>query len=298
MNIRLKIFAGACLVCIAARLAESHFHEKPVLPVAPDHMDNSVPVQTAADCGFLKFVAENDPDPFGPDLAAGEKLLAQDPSDTKGRAGDFLLSLCHAGQFQAALRFANEAPPDLKAGWLKAVFTCWAQSRPQDAMAALDSIPDESERVSLFQTIAATWAAQNPATLADFAESLPDGPGKNDVLNQVVDNWSLQDPEAFSAWLSTSPSGVDLDRAIAQLISETDSANRTPQAAMSWVEAINDPTLRYDSLVLVLSQWNESDPAGAQSYLNGVSWLSDSQRQAIRQSLQTPPAPMAANNGN
>jgi hypothetical protein len=127
---------------------------------------------------------------------------------------------------------------------------------------------------------------------------MPDGENKTYALNQVVDNWSLQDPEAFAAWLNTSPSGVNFDQAIAEMISKTDSANRTPQTAMGWVESINDPTLKYNSLVLVLGQWNESDPAAAQNYLNSVSWIDDSQRQVILQNLQTPRTTVADASGD
>jgi hypothetical protein len=164
---------------------------------------------------------------------------------------------------------------------LKAVFTRWAQTSPQDAANALAFIQDKSERTVLFQTIAGAWAANNPSALADYAESLPDGDDKTSALNQVVDSWSLQDPEAFSAWLNKSPSGVNLDQAIAQMISKTDEANRSSEVAMEWVECINDPTLRYNSLLYVMQQWNQSNPTTAQNYLDGVSWLDDSQRAEI-----------------
>jgi hypothetical protein len=298
MSIRFKIFTAACAVCLAARLAEYHFQQRLVLPAAvPDPGTASDKPQDSVErTAFLQFEAQVNSAETG--LAVGEKLLADDPTDTKGRAGNFLLSLCDAGQFQMALQFANEAPADLKPGWLKAVFTRWVQSHPQEAMNALDSIQDESERALLFQTMAEAWAANNPATFANFAESMPDGENKTYALNQVVDNWSLQDPEAFAAWLNTSPSGVNFDQAIAEMISKTDSANRTPQTAMGWVESINDPTLKYNSLVLVLGQWNESDPAAAQNYLNSVSWIDDSQRQVILQNLQTPRTTVADASGD
>ena len=239
-------------------------------------------------------VAENPPQW---DLAIGEKILADDPTDKNGQAGNFLLSLCAAGQFQLALKFASEAPSDLKNGWLKAVFTRWTQSHPQDAIIALASIQDDGERSGLFHAIAATWAANDPSALANYAGSLPDGDDKTYALNQVVESWSTQDPKAFAAWLDTSPSGVDMDQAIAEMVTKTDSANRSPQVAMEWVAAINDPSLRYNSLVFVLNQWNESDPAGAQSYLSGVSWLSESQRAEILKNLQASPMAMSTKSG-
>lgn len=295
MSIRFKLFALACLVCLAARLAEYHFQQGPPVTPGKNEPDSPVPSQVSAERKeLLQFEAEVKTSSPETGLAAGEKLLAENPADTHGRAGNFLLSLCDAGQFQMALRFANEAPPDLRAGWLKAVYTRWVQSHPQEAMNALASVQDESERATLFQVMTSAWAASSPATLADFAGSLPDTDNKTYALNQVVDNWSLQDPEAFAGWLNTSPSGVNLDQAIAQMISKTDGANRTPQTAMSWVEDIDDPTLKYNSLVFVLQQWNESDSAAAQNYVGKVSWLDEPQRREILHNLQTPPMTIAA----
>ncbi len=190
MNLRLKIFVAACVICTAARLVECYFQEKLAQPVLAKNIEgqSAVPVETPANNNYPPLERLLDSTDMA--LADGRKLLANDPSDTKGRAGNFLLSLCDAGQFQLALQFANEAPPDLKPGWLKAVFTRWAQIHPQDAVTALASIEDESERTVLFQSVAGTWAANNPSTLASYAKSLPDGDDKTYALNQVVDNWS------------------------------------------------------------------------------------------------------------
>lgn len=301
MSLRLKIFLLACCACVAARIAEYHFQQK-VVPAAVVETNDSGKSGTASempesDISMARIPAPVSENPHQWDLATGERLIAEDPTDKNGEAGNFLLSLCAAGQFQLALKFASEAPSDLKNGWLRAVFTRWTQSSPQDAVNALAHVQDDAERSGLFQTVAATWAANNPSALANYAGSLPDGDDKTYALNQVVESWSTEDPKAFAAWLDTSPSGVDMDQAIAEMVTKTDSANRSPQVAMEWVAAINDPTLRYNSLVCVLNQWNESDPVAAQNYLSSVSWLSDLQRGEILKNLQTPPIAVSGGSG-
>jgi hypothetical protein len=300
MNLRLKIFMLACCACVVARLAEFHFQPKRIpVPAVETNTGSQSAASSESSARAISVaqipapVTENSPQW---DLATGEKLIAEDPTDKNGQAGNFLLSLCAAGQFQLALKFANEAPSDLKSGWLKAVFTRWTQSHPQDALNALAYIQDDAECSSLFQTIASTWAVTDPSALANYAASLPDGDDKTCALNQVVDNWSTQDPKAFAVWLDTSPSGVNMDQAIADMVTKTDSANRTPQVAMEWVESINDPALRYNSLVQVLNQWNQNDSAAAQNYLASVQWLSDSQRQGILTKLQTPQVALSGAN--
>jgi hypothetical protein len=297
MKIVLRTFIVVCFVYVVARLVELHVRET----VVPRATAKSGPVYNVEVSGgrFHRDVPPPEPSLNSTEmtLAAGRKLLAEDPSDTDGRAGNFLLSLCDAGQFRAALEFANESPTNLRAGWLRAVFTRWAGKHPQDAVNALSSIADESQRIQLFQTITSTWAANNPATLADYAESLPSGDDKTYALNLVADNWSMQDPEAFSTWLRTAPPGVNMDEAIAKMISSTDEANRSSEIAMEWVEAINDPALRYNSLMWVLGQWNQSNPAAAENYLSRISWLDDFQRQEILSTLETPHAMASVNIG-
>jgi|SRR5215469_6715911 len=294
MSLRLKLFALACAFCAIARLTEYCFQQNPAEPVAAKSVEtqSSTPVEAAANNNYPPL--EHLPNSTDIALAPGRQLLADDPYDDKGRAGDFLLSLCNTGQFRLALQFANEAPPDLKSGWLKAVFSRWGQVQPREAIAALASLDDVPERTSLFHGIADAWAVNNPAALADYMKSLPDGDDKTYALNQVVDNWSLQDPEAFSGWLNSSPAGVNLDTAIAQMISNTDEANRSSEVAMQWVDCINDPALRYNALLQVLGQWNQSNPAAAQNYVGTISWLDDSQRQKILKDLQTPPLAVAS----
>lgn len=294
MSLRFKLLAVVCVLCAVARLAEYYFQQGAAQPVVAKSIEtqNPAPVEAAANNNYPPL--ERLPNSTDIALAPGRQLLADDPSDAKGRAGDYLLSLCNSGQFQLALQFANEAPPDLKSGWLKAVFTRWGQVQPREAIVALASLDDISERATLFHGIADAWAANNPSALAKYAGSLPDGDDKTYALNQVVDNWSLQDPEAFSSWLNSSPTGVNLDAAIAQMISKTDEANRSSEVAMQWVDSINDSTLRYSALLQVLAQWNQSNPAAAQNYVGNISWLDGSQRQKILKDLQTPPLAVAS----
>jgi stage V sporulation protein SpoVS len=222
-------------------------------------------------------------------LAIVRRLLADDPDDGAGCGAAFVVALNNSGQFQTAMEFLNDGPADSRADWTTATFRRWGESRPQEAVQALASIADEKLRDAAFRAVVDGWSAGNPSALADYATSLPEGDSRAYALNKAIDNWSLQDPAGLGAWLNTSPPGVDFDQTIARLISTTDGANRTPEVAMKWVENISDPNLKYDTMVRVLGQWNQSDSAAAQNYVANASWLDDQQRQKILKSLQNPP---------
>jgi len=221
-------------------------------------------------------------------LATGS-LSETQIAPTNSSAENYLFSLCDAKKFQSAVALAQNAPEEFRESRLELVFARWTQSDPHEAMNALAEIHDESLRDKIFQTIADVWSAENSTTLADYAVSLPDGNDRDYALAKAMDNWSLQDPAALAAWLNAAPAGVDLNLAIAEMISKTDGANRPPEIAALWVENISDDALKYNSLVHVLMQWNESDSAAAQNYLNSISWLDENQKLQILAKMKTPP---------
>jgi hypothetical protein len=215
-------------------------------------------------------------------------LKYYDSADHVNAAPALVVALNNAGQFQSALDFINDSPEDLRADWTRATFQRWGESRPQEAVQALNSISDDTLRNDAFRALVTSWSAQSPSALADYAASLPEGNDRAFALTQLVDNWCLQDPTAFAGWLNTSPPGLDLDQAIATMISKTDGANYSPQVALQWAEIIFDTDLKFDSIKHVLAEWNQTDPAAVQSYLATTSTLDTEKRQSLLRSLQTP----------
>lgn len=215
-------------------------------------------------------------------------LKYYDAADKVNAAPALVVALNNACQFQTALDFINEAPADLRADWIRTTFERWGASQPQEAIQALNSINDSKLRDDAFHAAVTSWSTQSPSALADYAVSLPDDDNRAFALTQLVDNWSLQDPAAFATWLNNSPAGLNLDQAIAALISKTDRANGSLQVAMQWAERISDSDLRYDSIKHVLSEWNETDPSAAQAYLATTSSLDDQKRQSLLSNLQSP----------
>jgi hypothetical protein len=214
-------------------------------------------------------------------LAIGWQLLAADPADENGRAATILNALCNAGQFQTALAFASETPTDAHSDWLKLVFARWAQNQPQDAVKSLDTIADPQQHSTAFRALVDGWNSGSPSGLAAYAFALPSGEDRDYALGAALDNWSLQDPAGLATWLNTLPPGVECDVGAAMMIAKSDGANYTPELAMQWVENINDPEIKQDSLLHVLDEWSQTDSAAARQYVATVTWLADSQRQEI-----------------
>ncbi|HXT13006.1 MAG TPA: hypothetical protein VN873_15700 [Candidatus Angelobacter sp.] len=219
-------------------------------------------------------------------LAIVRGLLKYDPTDSAGSVPAFVVALNNAGQFQIAVEFLKDAPANARADWMAATFRRWGGSQPQEAVKALALLEDPKLRHAAFHSLADGWSANDPAGLASYASSLPEGHDRTDAIEKAVDSWSLQDPPALANWLNTSPNGVDFDRAVAELISKTDGANRSPELAMAWVERISDPAMQSNSVAIVLKQWSRSDPAAAQNYVANAAWMDEQSRGEFLKVLQ------------
>ena len=204
-----------------------------------------------------------------------------DPSDNIGAGPALVLALDNAGHFQTALEFINSGPAECRAEWTRATFQRWGASHPQEAIQALNAIPDDQLRRNAFEALVNGWSTGDLPALADYAKSLPDGNDRAYAFNKTVENWSLQDPAAMGEWLLNFPRGTDFDQAVATLISRTDSVNRSPEVAMQWAENISDPDLKYQTAEHVLNEWNRMDPAAARNYATSASWLNLQERQAL-----------------
>ena len=225
-------------------------------------------------------------------LAMVRQLLKYDPDDTAACGPAFIVALSRAGQFQTALEFLNGAPAENRAEWASATFQQWGRSQPQDALDALSSISDDTLRTNAYQALVDGWSSVDPSALATYANTLPAGADRDYAMQHAVGNWSLQDPAGMAAWLINQPPGPEFDQAVTEMLAKTDGAIGTPEVAMSWVENVTDPALKLKSLVHVMEQWNQSDPAAAQQYLAQAPWIDDQQRQEILKRLQpvSPPA--------
>jgi hypothetical protein len=216
----------------------------------------------------------------------GRDFLAHDASDENGFSLVLLSALLRTGNFQAALTFANESAPNSRALWLSAVFRHWGENSPEDAAKALNTLEQKESHDAAFQALVTGWAVRNPSGLADYAIKLPPGEERTRALGKALDNWSMQDPASAGEWLNDLPASPELDQAIAGLIARTDRVNRSPEVAMSWVESISDLNLRRDTLIHVMQEWAQAEPAAAWKYFKEITWLNDAQRDEAQKTIQ------------
>ena len=214
-------------------------------------------------------------------LKAGWQFMAED-ADAGGIYATLLTKTLGAnGKFAEAFDFIQHLPAGTAPDPVNALFRHWAETEPSAAMSAVEVITDPSWHATAFAAATAAWNSRDPAGLAAYANTMPPGDDRAHALGLAMDQWSLQDPAGLAEWLNTLQPGPEFDAGVALMIGRTDQANRPPETALQWIEGINDPGLRQNSLIQVLTQWNQTAPAAAQNYVATADWLSDGQRQAI-----------------
>jgi hypothetical protein len=225
-----------------------------------------------------------------PDLAAeiGRELLAEDAEAGSAYGMTLIGAFGRAGNFSSAMEFLKAAPADTRADWISLTFNLWAQSRPDEAAKALATFTEPKEHAAAFQALVSGWAAGNPAGLANYAAALPPGDDRIHALNAALTGWCLQDPAAAGEWLNSLPPDPEFDKAIARLVTGTDSVNRSPEVAIGWIAGITDPELRRDPFVHVMREWAKTDSATAWNYFKNVSWFTESERENLRKKIEAP----------
>ncbi len=187
-----------------------------------------------------------------------------------------------------AAALARGLPEDIRASWLTAAFRRLAEDDPDAALAAL---PTDASRPGAWKGLLEGWAEREPAALTLYADPLPDGPERDDALATALPAWCQREPEAFALWLNGIRGETDYDRAVALLVTHTDTLSRPNSLALSWVEGMMDPALRRGTALAVLRQWAASDLSAAVNYIEKAPWIEETTRPGLLLALFPPPDP-------
>jgi len=77
---------------------------------------------------------------------------------------------------------------------------------------------------------------------ADWVARMPAGEARSAGMERVVSQWVERDPVATAEWLNKFPNDQSIDGALA--IFSHQIAEKQPQSALQWAQAIEDPERR------------------------------------------------------
>lgn len=227
------------------------------------------------------------------------RLMAQDPHE----AGGMIRNMQPSHQKNTlARKYADMmAMQDVQAaaGWarslddpnsygiaLTAVYEAWFRQEP-DKRLIMEQVMAESDsdlRDRLINEIALDIANSNPAELAAMVDRLPET-SQPDVAEKTVRFWKDRDPGQTLNWIDTLAPGPVRDRAV-KIMVEDFLLRGDKEEALSLAATIEDRGLRYKAVRSAAEHWYQADPEEARRILNDISFLSESEKEAIDMHIQ------------
>lgn len=200
---------------------------------------------------------------------------------------------------QAAWRLVRDFNPALsRPRWgdpRQMVIAQWAQTDPQAALEAAQSIPEAGVRSNAIANAIQTWAGNNPEAALGFAITLADSqaranalltfthnqflrpekllpvilehfpPGDNYAMavSSLFSRWAAEDPRAAAAALSALPPGRALTNSASEIASAWMASARNPSEVLRWLETLPPGQTRSAAISNAFRAWAEQDPAAA-----------------------------------
>lgn len=205
---------------------------------------------------------------------------AKDPAQARDYGSALVGVLTEAGAYETAARFAL-AQPTQQADLVGSAYYEWAQHQPAQALAALDQIGDAKAREDAFRGLMLGWSTVGPAEVAAYAADLPPGPERSGALNEALPRWIVSDPDAAAAWLGGFEPNRDFDDGWMALATSPEVLAKQPERAAAWAATILDPELRQSTLIAVIGEWVQRDPAGARRFVQSNPRLSPADRAGL-----------------
>lgn len=209
------------------------------------------------------------------------------------RSGDYgywlIAGLTEGGAFAEAARFAIDDNSSHRAAWLRPIFSRWAAQQPDEALRAVERIGDAAARRISLEGAFSGWASVDPAALAWHAMTLAPGEERTMALDNALPQWMRREPMAAAEWLGRFDATNELDSGIEAAALNPELVQGRPLVALAWAASIADPTLRANTLRLLVEDWAPRDPEGVREFIVSTPGLPLTDRSALLEALNSPP---------
>jgi len=134
--------------------------------------------------------------------------------------------------------------------------------------------PEAAARVALEQNVAidgvlATWVNQDPSQAITWVEQLPDGDAKRRAIISVASEAVRTDPQSAVRMAGGLPESAERDEILNRAMAEW--VHSAPSDVQTWVQQVEDPSLRSRLMAVVATTLAESDaPTAAQLALTSM----------------------------
>ncbi|MGB0370637.1 MAG: hypothetical protein ACPGN3_04750 [Opitutales bacterium] len=223
------------------------------------------------------------------DIAEANALLEgiEDSSTRRRAASGILNSLVNNKNTEpsAIIDFITAQPESMQNGLLSSTL---GNSKFRDFDAGISfasslesSNPELAQQA--YQRVASKNARDYPQDTANWALGLDNAQTQQKILGDVMQQWTRYDLVEAGEWLSDAPRNEVYDSAYqnyAQAAAKTDPAN-----AITWAEAITNPSARDATVTWVANAWAKEDPNAAIAYVQSTQYMTPEVREKLIKQL-------------
>ncbi len=156
----------------------------------------------------------------------------------------------------------------------------------QEKIALVEKLPDGKGKQQMTRTLADSHIQKGQYNQAmSLLNNLPDSSDRDRSVQELGATWAQSDLKAAAEWLNLQPDSSDRDLAVAGFASVL--ARTDPQDALKWADTIPDKGVRSVTLKNIALRWLAANPASAEVWLTGVNELSESEKQDLRETVQS-----------
>jgi len=173
----------------------------------------------------------------------------------------------------AAVELVDRTLPDsdgdnFKTQLVRYVTSAVASEDPKLAVALADEHGTGRKGQHLRRRVGQSWARHDGPGAMAWALALPAGEERDDVVRSAYRSWTRRDRESAMAWMRVQQPDPALEPAMRVFIVAV--ASDDPPGALDWMDRIEDPKRREETLAEIGRQWMRLDPEAADVWLEGV----------------------------
>jgi hypothetical protein len=149
----------------------------------------------------------------------------------------------------------------------------WAQKDPSTALDALLTLPENTDRDSLMESVLRCWAAADPGGVVTWLHRVPEGERRDNLLRRTIGGMAGQHPAAAAKLLDEIPPGAFRDNAVVSFVEECSPIH--PEAAAALAETAHAVFQRQGLYHDVGMGWAERNGLEALAWAQSLSNTAD-----------------------
>lgn len=217
------------------------------------------------------------------------KNLEQQGDDNYANQKNLMAGMVHGlsdADPEMATRFVLDlaAASDGKADWMMSIVTgkMLRTNGPAEAAGWAASLPPGSMRAGALSHVARDYARNDPQAAVAWLEGIPASEDTTRGMQSAFSSWAGKDPEVAGQHINGMPPSINRDWAVSGYAPRV--AHEDGASGLEWVESINDPGVREQTLIRTAQVfYHHGDKSAVREWLPTSGLSPEAQQKVLNQ---------------